>query len=108
MAFSSVEEVFNGMASSFNSSNAQGMDAVFQYNVTGDGGGTWHVVVKDGACEVNVGAHPSPSVTMTLDAETWLGMVNKQINGMQAFMSGKLQVSGDIMLAQKIESLFSY
>jgi putative sterol carrier protein len=96
------------MANSFNPSNAQGLDAVFQYNITGDGGGMWHVVVKDGACQVNTGTHPSPSVTLTLDAETWLGMVNKEINGMQAFMSGKLQVSGDIMLAQKIESLFSY
>ncbi|MBI4773346.1 MAG: SCP2 sterol-binding domain-containing protein [Deltaproteobacteria bacterium] len=108
MAFSKVEDVFNGMANSFNPSNAQGLDAVFQYNITGAGGGNWNVVVKDGACQVNTGSHPSPNVTLSLDAETWLGMVNKQINGMQAFMSGKLRVSGDIMLAQKMESLFSY
>jgi len=108
MALSNVEEVFNGMANSFNAANAQGLDAVFQYNITGAGGGNWNVVVKDGSCQVNTGSHPSPNVTLTLDAETWLGMVNKQINGMQAFMSGKLQVSGDIMLAQKLESLFSH
>jgi len=42
-----------------------------------------------------------------MSSETWLAMVNKQLNGMQAFMSGKLKVSGDIMLAQRIPDLFA-
>jgi putative sterol carrier protein len=33
-------------------------------------------------------------------------MVNKELNGMQAFMSGQLKASGDIMLAQRMEQLF--
>jgi putative sterol carrier protein len=33
-------------------------------------------------------------------------MVNKELNPMQAFMSGQLSVSGDIMLAQRIPELF--
>jgi hypothetical protein len=52
------------------------------------------------------GTHDSATVTLTMSGETWLGMVNKQVNGMQAFMSGKLKASGDIMLAQRIEQLF--
>jgi putative sterol carrier protein len=64
------------------------------------------VVVKDGKCEVNEGTHASPNVTLTMSAETWLQIVNKETNGMQAFMSGNLKASGDIMLAQRIEQLF--
>ncbi len=106
MAFTDVKEVFNKMPDAFNPSAAQGMDAVFQFEITGEGGGSWHVIVKDGACTVGEGPHGSPSVTLTMSGDTWLGMVNKQVNGMQAFMSGQLKASGDIMLAQRIEQLF--
>ncbi len=41
-----------------------------------------------------------------MSGETWIGMVNKEVNGMQAFMSGQLKASGNIMLAQRIEQIF--
>ena len=106
MALTDVREVFDKMAEVFNANAAQGLDVVFQYEITGDGGGSWNVVVKDGACQVNEGTHEGPSVTLTMSAETWLGIVNKQTNGMQAFMSGQLKATGDIMLAQRVEQLF--
>ncbi len=106
MAITDVKEIFDNMKQAFNPSAAQGVDAVFQYDITGDGGGSWNVTVKDGACQVQEGTHDSPSVTLTMSSETWLAMVNKELNGMQAFMSGKLKVSGDVMLAQRIEQLF--
>ena len=106
MAFTATKEVFDKMPEVFNPNAAQGLDVVFQYEITGDGGGNWNVVVKDGACQVAEGNHDSPTVTLTMSAETWLGIVNKQTNGMQAFMSGQLKASGDIMLAQRVEQLF--
>jgi acyl dehydratase len=106
MALTGVKEVFDKMPEVFNANAAQGLDAVFQYEITGDGGGNWSIIVKDGACQVDEGVHESPTVTLTMSAETWLGIVNKQTNGMQAFMSGQLKATGDIMLAQRIEQLF--
>jgi putative sterol carrier protein len=106
MAFTEVKEVFGKMPEVFNADAAQGLDAVFQYEITGDNGGNWSVVVKDGACQVSEGVHASPSVTLTVSGDTWLGIVNKTTNGMQAFMSGDLKATGDIMLAQRIEQLF--
>jgi putative sterol carrier protein len=108
MALTDTREVFNTMSNVFNSSAAQGLDAVFQFDITGEGGGEWHVTVKDGVCEVNEGTHQNASVTMTMSAETWVAMVNKEVNGMQAFMSGKLKISGDIMLAQRFPEMFSF
>jgi len=106
MAFTNVKDVFDGMPSVFNAGAAAGLNVVFQYDVTGEGGGKWYVEVKEGTCNVAEGAHASPSVTLTMTAETWLAIVNKELNGMQAFMSGKLKASGDIMLAQRINQLF--
>jgi len=106
MALTSVKEVFEKMPQVFNANAAKGLNVVFQFDITGDNGGNWNVAVKDGACQVNEGTHASPSVKLTLSGDTWLGIVNKQTNGMQAFMTGKLKASGDIMLAQRIEQLF--
>ena len=108
MAIADVKEVFSMMPEAFNASAAQGMDAIFQLDITGEGGGNWNVAIKDGACQINEGSHDSPNVTLTMSSETWLAIVNKQSNGMQAFVSGTLKVSGDIMLAQRIEKLFQF
>jgi putative sterol carrier protein len=106
MALTNVKEVFTKMPEVFNPNAAQGLDVVFQFNITGEGEGNWNVTVKQGACQIQEGTHDAPSVTLTMSGETWLGIVNKELNGMQAFMSGKLKASGDIMLAQRIEQLF--
>ena len=106
MAFTNVQDVFKKMPEVFDTDAAQGLDAVFQFEITGDNGGNWSVAVKDGTCEISEGSHDNPSVTLTMSAETWLGMVNKEINGMQAFMGGQLKASGNIMLAQSIQQLF--
>ena len=107
MAVTDVKEIFTKMPEAFNANAAQGLDAVFQFDISGDTGGNWNVVIKDGVCQVQEGTHDSPTVTLSMSDETWVGMVNKQVNGMQAFMSGQLKVSGDIMLAQRIEQLFT-
>ena len=106
MASTDIAEVFNEMPAAFNPSAAEGLDAVIQYDITGDGGGGWYVTIKDGGCLVGEGTHGSPTVTLTMSTKAWLAIVNKETSGMSAFMSGRLQVGGDMMLAQRIEQLF--
>ena len=106
MALANVKDIFDKMPGVFDADAAQDLSAVFQFEITGDDGGTWNIVVKDGTCEVTEGSHDNPTVTLTMSAETWLGMINKEINGMQAFMGGQLKAAGDIMLAQRVEQLF--
>ena len=108
MPLTDVKEVFSVMPEAFNTAAAQGLNAIFQLDITGEGGGTWNVVIENGACQINEGTHESPNVTLTMSAETWLGIVNRELNGMEAFLSGKLKASGDIMLAQHIEQLFQF
>ena len=108
MPLTDVKEVFSMMPEAFNAAAAQDLNAIFQLDITGEGGGAWNVVIKDGACQINEGTHEAPNVTLTMSAETWLAIVNRELNGMQAFLSGKLKASGDITLAQRIEQLFQF
>lgn len=106
MAFTEPVQAFEAMIGNFNAQAAEGVDAVFQWEVVGDGGGVWHIKVADGACELTEGRHESPSVAQICDPTLFLAMVNLEVDGMQAFMSGQLKVTGDLMLAQKIPEIF--
>jgi putative sterol carrier protein len=108
MILTNVKYIFTKMSEIFNSGAAQGLDVVFQFDITGDGGGNWNVAVKDGTCQIREGTHEAPTVTLSMSCETWLSIVNKELNAMQAFMGGQLKVVGDIMLAQRIPKLFPF
>jgi putative sterol carrier protein len=106
MALASVKEVFEKMPEVFNPAAAAGMNSVFQFHITGAEGGDWYVTIKDGACSVSTGVFENPTVALTLADVDWLAMCNGTLNGMTAFMTGKLKAKGDIMAAQRIPSLF--
>ena len=48
-----VKETFDAMAGRFRAEKAAGVNATIQYDITGDQGGTWNAVIKDGACKVS-------------------------------------------------------
>ncbi len=101
-----VKEIFSQMSANFNADAAKGMNSVIQFNLSGDGGGNYHVVIKDGACSVAEGSHASPNMTMTMAAQDYVDMITGKLNGQMAFMSGKLKIAGDMGLAMKMQSLF--
>jgi len=106
MAFTSVAEIFEKMPQVFNPANAVGVNLIFQFHITGEQAGDWNVVVKDQACQVSSGVHESPTVSLTMADQDWMGICSGTLNPMTAFMTGKLRASGDIMAAQRISSLF--
>ena len=102
-----VKETFEAMTTKFRADKAAGTSATVQYDVSGEGGGTWHAVIKDGACAVTEGAAPSPNLTLQISAQDWLDMTSGKQSGQMLFMSGKLKVKGDMGLAMKLGSMFS-
>ena len=103
----SCKEVFDNMASRLNKDAAKGLNAVYQFDLSGDGGGKWAVLINDEQCQVQSGAHASPNITISMAANDYLDLVNGKLNGQMAFMTGKLKVAGDMGLALKLQSLFA-
>ncbi len=101
-----VKAIFNAMPANLNPDAAKGMNSVIQFNLSGDGGGAYHVIIKDGAASVQEGTHASPNMTMTMAAQDYVDMISGKLNGQMAFMSGKLKIAGDMGLAMKMQSLF--
>ena len=102
----SCKEAFAMMPSRFNKEAAKGLNAVYQFDLSGDGGGKWNVVINNDSCQVHEGAHASPNITISMTAQDYLDMLSGKLNGQVAFMSGKLRIAGDMGLALKMQSLF--
>jgi putative sterol carrier protein len=107
IGMATVRESFEAMPGRFRPDKAAGTSAVIQYDISGEGGGTWNAVIKDGACVVNEGQAANPNLTLSISAQDWLDMLGGKQSGQMLFMSGKLKVKGDMGLAMKLGSMFS-
>lgn len=101
-----VKQIFDAMPQTFNPDAAKGVNATIQFDLTGEGGAKYHIIIKEGTCDVKEGSAPSPNMTMTLAASDYVDMVEGRLNGQMAFMSGKLKIAGDMGLAMKMQSFF--
>jgi len=102
----SVDEYFTTLEQRFVPSAAKGVDAVFQWELAGDGGGTFHAHVHDGRVEVKRGAHEGAAVCLAMSADDYVRIVNGELDGVAAFTSGRSKVKGSLTLAMKMRSLF--
>ncbi len=101
-----VAQIFPTMCQRFIPSKAEGVNAIIQFNLSGENGGLYWIKVTDGACESGEGQAEAPKMTLKAAADDWHAVSTGKINAMQAFMSGKLKIEGDMGLAMKMQTMF--
>ncbi|PID50228.1 MAG: SCP-2 family sterol carrier protein [Proteobacteria bacterium] len=101
---SDVQTLLEEMKQRFNADAAGSMDEVFQYDI--EGAGSWQVRVTNQTCTLTEGTPDDASVTLKADKDTLEKVLKGEEDGMQAFMSGKIQGDGDLMLAMRLNDLF--
>ena len=101
-----VAETFEIMKSIFNPAAAKGVNKTFQWNISGEQAGTWAVKVADQTCEIIPGGVEKPDMTLILSDQDWLSIAEGKLDPMNAFMTGKVKATGDMMLAMKMNQLF--
>jgi putative sterol carrier protein len=86
----------------FKPEKAAGIDVVTQINVTGLEGGNWTVTIKDQKLQVTEGTHPSPTLTLKMNENDFMDLVNGKISAEKAFFTGRVQFKGNISVALKL------
>jgi len=102
----SCRELLQSMSAGFDPDAAGGLEAVYQFEIGGSEQFTAHLRIGGGKCTFHEGPAERPGVVIRSPAEVWLAISRGEIDGSQAFMTGKYQVEGDLSLLMRLGSLF--
>jgi len=105
---STVKGLFQAMPDAFVPEAAKGVDVIFQFSISGQGGGEWIAAIKDAAIKVEEGKADKPTTTIKMAAEDFLKLLSGELDGMKAYTSGKLKIGGDMMKSQLIGKIFNF
>jgi putative sterol carrier protein len=101
-----IKDLFDRMPDAFMPDKAGDMDAVIQFNLSGEEASDWFVTIKDGACKVDEGVNENPTMTFSADSQDYKDIVTGELNAMNAFMQGKVALQGNLNLAMKFAEIF--
>ena len=107
MAEQNAQEIFNDTLPKRLNENAEKVkkiNAVYQFNIDGDNGGTWTVDLTQDQDFVSEGPADSANCTVSMKESDFVDLWNGKLPGPQAFMMGKLKIQGDMGLAMKLQN----
>jgi putative sterol carrier protein len=106
MRATGIEEFFKQLPLKFDAEAAEDLDAVYQFELSGAQGGHYIVTIREGACQVREGRHEDPHVILSMAGEDCVKVLNGELSGPAAAMSGRIRISGDMGLAMQLRMLF--
>jgi putative sterol carrier protein len=89
---------------------ATGQAAKLQQVVTDtpDGGeGRYYFVIEEGSATVSLGELSDAEATITQNYETAVAINKQELNAQNAFMQGKLKISGNMMKLMQLQGVFN-
>lgn len=95
-------ELLNALPEALDADAAGATNAVIQFELSEP----MHQVLAGGRLETHHGQADAPDVTVSMSDEDLVALFRGELNPMMAFMTGRLRVTGDVALAQRLVSLF--
>ncbi|TNY24302.1 sterol-binding protein [Rhodotorula diobovata] len=104
--FDLIKEGLEGMSDKEKKDNIKKVNGIFEMNVkSGSNEATYTIDLKKEGKVYKGPAKPKADVTISLADDVFQQLADGKINGQKAFMSGKLKVRGNIMLATKLDTV---
>lgn len=85
---------------------ARAVGAVFVFRIAGDNGGVWTVDMKN-QIGVSEGEREGADCIIEVASEDWTQMTENPNSAMNLYFQGKLKVTGNAMLALKLQPILS-
>ncbi|XP_030323569.1 hydroxysteroid dehydrogenase-like protein 2 [Calypte anna] len=103
-----VAETFRVIQGSLNEEFVKSTQGVFQFELSGDGGGTWYIDLKTKGGGAGFGKPPEAAdVVMSMSSADFVKMFRGKLKPTLAFMTGKLRIKGNMALAIKLEKMLT-
>jgi putative sterol carrier protein len=104
-----LDDIFRRMAEHVDPDRARDVTTVLHWKIYDrpEGGyDHYEVVLESGTCTVSESPSREPAVTLKLKPVNFLKLVSGNASGPTMFMTGKLKLEGDVMLASRLTSMF--
>ncbi|KAE8285567.1 Hydroxysteroid dehydrogenase-like protein 2 [Larimichthys crocea] len=103
-----IGSTFDAIKGAINEDVVKSTQGIYQFNLSGEHEGVWFLDLKSGSGSTGQGQPPvKADVVMTMDSTVFSKMFAGKLKPTLAFMSGKLQIRGDMTLALKLEKLMN-
>lgn len=102
-----IEEIFQEIEKVLNENPKPiaGITAIYQYDLSGEDGGTYQLHLSEGKAKVEKETPAEADCTLQMSVNDFKEMLLGNLSGTAAFMSGKLKIKGNISQAMKLENL---
>jgi putative sterol carrier protein len=103
-----LEEIFGRWPDQFDPARASGVNAVIEWQITNPEGGEdrWQIEIRDGACSAVRDGGADPDVTFRVGPVDFVKLIAGAESGPKLFVFGRLKISGNLMLAARVQSFF--
>ena len=104
-----LDGIFWQMPKQVNADIAKDMTTTIRWRITGrpdDGVDVYQLEVDKGQVKTVKGESGEPKLTVTMDAVEFLKLASGNLDPMQAYFKGRIELTGDIMVAAKLAQLF--
>jgi putative sterol carrier protein len=107
-----LDEIFSRMADHVDPSKVGDTNATIHFKILdrpedqGGGYDQYEVVFENGKATLSDSPERDANVTIKIDPVNFLKLASNRASGPMLFMSGKLKLEGDLMLAQRMTSFF--
>ena len=82
-----------------------GIDVSIQLTIKGAAGGDWVVIIQDSKVDIHEGVIENPKISIKIKDTDYVKLVNGELSGPRAFMTGKLKFKGDMSSGLKLQKL---
>ncbi|QBD78054.1 SCP2 sterol-binding domain-containing protein [Ktedonosporobacter rubrisoli] len=100
-----VAETFENLQRDFNPAAVGDLNKTIQVNISGEEAGKWAVKIADQKCEIIPGGVEKPDMTISISDKDWIALIERKLEPVNAFMTGKIKVSGEMGLAMRLNNL---
>lgn len=103
-----VEETFRTVKNFLSDDIVKATQAIYQFELSGEDGGTWFLDLKSKGGNVGHGEPADQAdVVMSMTTDDFVKMFSGKLKPTIAFMSGKLNIKGNMALAIKLDKLMN-
>lgn len=102
-----VSETFGQLTKKINDNptHIEGLNIVYQFNLSGDEEGTHQMKLANNVVEYNTDEKYDADITLEMSDKSFIKLADGDLNPTTAYMTGKLKVRGDLSLALKLNTL---